>query len=227
MRRLRGFSLIEVLLATALLAAGIALAFATLSNATVATERSESLAQRGERLRAVQAFLRRQIENALPLPFETVDATGEASLFEMDGEHLRLVAPMPGYLSRGGPYLQTFRLVRSGQGLRLEFEHQLLTPDGPLEPEREPEVLLDGIAEGGFEVRTLDADGEPGDWTGDWDTPGQFPRLVRLELRLAEPRAHWPTLVAAPRLGQVPLPGTLPGTGDDGSGGSSSGGEEQ
>jgi general secretion pathway protein J len=204
--RARGFSLVEVMLATALLAAGIALAFATLGSATVATERAEAAAQRQERLRAVQAFVRRQVEAALPLPFEPVDATGDVIVFEADADELKLVAPMPGYLSHGGPYLQTFRLVRGAGGLRLEFVHQLLTPEGPLPPEREPEILLDGIRTGRFELRTLDDRGEPGDWTSRWDEPGQIPRLVRLELELDDPRARWPGLVAAPRLAQMPVP---------------------
>ena len=206
MTRRGGFSLVEVMLATALLAAGVGLAFATLGNATVATERAEAAAQRQERLRAVQAFIRRQVEAALPLPFEPVDATGDVIVFEADDESLRLVAPMPGYLSRGGPYLQTFRLVRGAGGMRLEFVHQLLTPEGPLDPEREPEILLDGIREGRFELRTLDDLGEPGAWTARWEDSSQIPLLVRLRLRLDDPRAQWPGLVAAPRLALAPVP---------------------
>lgn len=200
MKRAAGFSLIEVLLATALLAAGLALAFATLVNATRATERAETMAQRSERLRAVQAFLRRQIDGALVMPYAFENGTGDPTVFEVDRDRLTFVAPMPGYLSRGGPYVQTFRLRPGAGGLRLEFEHQLLTPDGPVESEREPEILLEGIAEGGFEVRTLAEDGEPGDWLDDWDRSGELPLLVKLELRLRDPGASWPTLVAAPRL---------------------------
>ena len=212
MTRARGFSLVEVMLATALLATGIALAFATFANAAKATERAEEIAQRNERLRAVQTFIRRQVEGALPLPFEFTEATGEATVFECDGQTLRLVATMPGYLSRGGPHLQQFALVRGENGLRLEFSHQLLTPDGALDAEREPEVLLDGIAEASFEVRTLDDDGKPGSWNDDWRQVDQFPRLVRLKLRMRDPRAQWPELVAAPRLAQTPLPSSrMPG----------------
>ena len=211
MKRSVGFSLIEVMLATALLAAGMALAFATLLNSTRATERAEAMAQRSERLRAVQAFMRRQIEGALAIPYDYDAGTGEATLFAADGDEVKLVAPMPGYLSRGGPYLQTFRLVRGGEGLRLEFEHQLLTPDGPIESERKPEVLLDGIADGGFTLRTLTDQGEPGEWTERWDAPGRMPRLVKLELRLRDPGATWPTLVVAPRQAATVVSGPVAG----------------
>ena len=219
MRRARGFSLIEVMLATALLATGIGLAFATFANAAKATERAEEMAQRNERLRAVQSFLRRQVEDALPLPIEVVDGSGRATIFEGDQDEMKLVAPMPGYLSRGGPHLQTFRLVRGADGLRLEFEHQLMTPDGPLENEREPEVLLEGIADGGFEFRTLDDQGRPGAWTARWDAPDAMPRLVRLELRMADERARFPTLVAAPRQAAATAAGWGPGRLDDGGAG--------
>lgn len=207
MTRARGFTLIEVMLSVALLAAGLGLAFATLRNATLATERAETSAQRQERMRAVQAFLRRQLDAAMTEPMEYDETTNEAKLFVAGDGGIAFSAPMPGYLSRGGPYVQHFRLARApGGGLQLEFVHQLLTPDGAIDSEREPEVLLTGIAEGRFEMRTLTDDGEPGPWTTEWDTPGQLPRLVRLQLRMEDPNARWPVLVAAPRLGQSPPP---------------------
>src|SRR5690606_6560339 len=52
-RRAGGFTLIEVLLATVLLAAGLALAFATLTAANGTALRGERLANKSERMRAV------------------------------------------------------------------------------------------------------------------------------------------------------------------------------
>ena len=207
MRAQRGFSLIEVLMATALLAAGMALAFAAVSNATRATTVAEEEARRAERLRGVQGFLRRQLEGALLMPMEVARAGEPAPVFELEGDELRFVSAMPGYLSYGGPHAQTLRLVRGGQGIRLEFEHALLTPDGPLEDgPAEPIVLLDGLSQASFSVRSLQADGTPGDWQDRWETVEQVPRLVRLELAFTEPRAHWPEFVVAPRLGAAPPP---------------------
>ncbi len=208
MKAARGFSLIEVLMATALLAAGMALAFAVVSNATRATTVAEEEARRAERLRGVQGFLRRQLEGALLLPMEVTRAGEAAPVFEASGDELRFVSAMPGYLSYGGPHVQTLRLVRGGQGIRLELEHALLTADGPVEEEdRPPLVLLDGIAEASFSVRSLRDDGTPGDWDDRWEAVEQVPRLVRLELRFAQPRARWPEFVVAPRLGAARPPG--------------------
>jgi general secretion pathway protein J len=198
--RQRGFSLLEVLLATSLLALGIALAFSAFRGATQATEHASLMADRGERLRAVQGFMRRQIDGALPFPFREEGATRTLIVFESDRSHIELVAPMPGYMSRGGPYVQRFNLVRGDNGLRLEFEHQLLTPDGPIDAERPPEVLLDGIAEGQFEVRSIDDRGEPTGWESKDEAREILPELVRLRLRMIDPHASFPDLIAAPRM---------------------------
>jgi len=211
-RRARGFSLIEVLLATALMAAGLALAFAAIGNASRASEAAEAQARQAERLRAVQGFVRRQIEGAVALPFSRDPDSGEAIVFYAEPDLLRFVAPMPGYLSRGGPYLMEFELVRGPRGQQLLFRHFLLTPGGVIEPEPEPppEVLLDGLRDAAFSVRVLDEDGRPGPWLDRWQQPERMPALVRLELQFAQPPARWPTLVAAPRLGLAP-PGGLDG----------------
>lgn len=201
-RRSDGFTLIEVMLATALLAAGMALAFLSLRNAGLATEKAQAQAAQSERLRAVQGFVRRQLASALTQPIEIDPDSGEAVLFELQRREIRYVANMPGYLSRGGAHVQTLRLVPDeGDGLRLEFVHQLLALDGPLDAERPPEILLRGIADGAFEARALSPEGLPEAWSDRWQSPGQLPPLLRLRLELSDGRQRFPELVMAPRLG--------------------------
>jgi general secretion pathway protein J len=208
-RRAKGFTLIEVIVAISLLALGLALSFATLRGASKATERAELVSQRDERLRAVQGFLRTQINAALPIAFEFDEATGEATFLRASATKLEFVAQMPGYLSRGGPYLQTLELVSGDKGQRLQFRHQLLTSEGPVDAERDPVILLDGIAEGGFEVRNLDAQSRPGPWESEWQTPAQLPPLIRLKIRFIDKQRQWPEFVANTRLG-VPFGGNPP-----------------
>jgi len=198
-----GFTLIEVIVATSLLAFGLALSFGTLRAASKATERAEITAQRGERLRAVQGFLRAQLSGALPIAYAFDSESGGATFMSLTADKLEFVATMPGYLSRGGPYLQTLELVPGSNGRRLMFQHRLLTTDGPLDAEREPVLLLDGIAEGGFEVRNLDAQSRPGEWQPEWAVSGQLPPIVRLRIRFANDNMHWPDLVVATRLGSA------------------------
>lgn len=200
-RQAGGFTLIEVVVALSLLAFGLALTFGTLRGASRATERADATAARSERLRAVQGFVRTQAGGALPIAYEIDPATGEGRYVRGDAQRLEFVAAMPGYLSRGGPYLQTLELRPGREGKQLVFSFRLLTPDGPLDAEREPKVLLDGIADGGFEFRTINDQGSAGDWRSDWQARGQMPPLMRLKLRFNDSREHWPDLVVALRLG--------------------------
>lgn len=201
MNRSGGFTLIEVVVATSLLALGLAVAFGTMRNVARATAKAEASAQREERLRAAQGFLRTQLSAALSIPFEFDGESGAATFLRVTPGKLEYVATMPGYLARGGPYLQTLELLPGEGGQRLVFQHRQLTADGAAEAEREPVLLLDGIAEGAFEVRTIDERGKPGKWQDDWNLSAQLPPQVRVRLAFRDPRRRWPELVVATRLG--------------------------
>jgi general secretion pathway protein J len=199
----KGFTLIEVLVSLSLLAFGLALTFSTLRGATGSSERAEQAAQRDERLRAVQGFLRRQLTMALPIAFEFSQQTGEATLFRASSSKIEFVANMPGYMSRGGPYLQTVSVVNGDHGLQLQFVSQLLTTEGPLEDERAPEMLLDGIADAHFSFRSVDANNKPGDWVQSWPQSSRLPPMMKLSVHFTDPRKHWPELIVPLRLATV------------------------
>jgi general secretion pathway protein J len=199
-RRSRGFTLIEVIVAISLLGFGLALVFGTLRGASKATERAESVAQRDERLRAVQGLLRRQIGAAMPVAFVFDAESGSATFLRASDSKLEFVSTMPGYLARGGPYLQTLEFVRGEDGQQLRFQHQLLSADGALDAEREPVALLEGIAEASFAMRGLDGRGRPGAWLPSWEASAQLPPLVRLQVRFVDASRRWPEFIVAPRL---------------------------
>ena len=210
MRRARGFTLVEVIIATALLALGLALAFASLRGAGRATARAEQTAQREERLRAVQALLRAQISTAMPVAFEFDAESGESTFLRLKRNKLEFVSTLPGYLSRGGPYLQTLELQPGERGLRLVYQHQLLSTEGPLKAEREPVVLLEDIANARFEVRGVDQSSRLTPWTDEWDSSASLPPLLRLHLEFRDKQRQWPDLVVSPRLSVAYASGTDP-----------------
>jgi general secretion pathway protein J len=183
-----------------LLAFGLALTFGALRGATGSSERAEQVAQRDERLRAVQGFLRRQLTMALPIAFEFNQENGQATMFRASSAKVEFVADMPGYLSRGGPYKQTLSLAHGEHGLQLQFGSQMLSTDGPLKDERAPEVLLDGIRSAEFSFRSLDLNGKPGDWQSSWPSESQLPPMIKLSLTFDDPRKHWPEMIVPPRL---------------------------
>jgi general secretion pathway protein J len=200
-QRQGGFTLLEILLSVGLLALVITLAYGSLQVAVQASRSGEALIARTEEMRTAQAFLRRQFSQMLPVPYERLEDSGEEKRFEGDGQAVRFVAPMPGYLSRGGAHVQELALVRGPSGLQLEFRHAQLNgfdPAAGFDDEREPVVLIDGIRDGRFQFRRIEDDGKLGDWRDDWENPQALPLMLRLELVFDDQdQRQWPEFEVA------------------------------
>ena len=201
---MRGFTLLEVLLAIILLGLLMAGAYSGIHASANAMRAGEAAIDRTDRLRTAQQFLRRQIDGILPLAFAQDTDTGSTHIFDGDARFMRFVAAMPGYLSRGGPYVQTLELARGKQGLQLQFTDVMLNGYDAKDAktsDTEPVVLLDHIADGRFQYRTLDDQGQLTNWSSDWPDSSVTPLLVRIELTM-QPGVQipWPTLDIAPML---------------------------
>lgn len=186
--RARGFTLLEVMLAILLLALLLAGTYGAIRTAVNAMHSGEAAIDRTNRVRVAQEFLRRQISRIMPLSFGTDESTNTNIVFEGDGKSMRFVAPMPGYLSKGGPYVQTLEFAGSRSGGRqLMFGNEMLNGFDPEEKSgNEPVLLLDQIADGHFEYRTLDENGELTDWLDDWEDPSVTPVMVRVVIRMRD-----------------------------------------
>lgn len=204
-RGVRGFTLIEVLLATVLLAAGLALAFATLRSASAISASGEAMAERNEAIRAAEGFLRQRLTSALPIGYARDQETGLVALFSGDARQLSFVADLPDYLGRGGPYLH--RITYSDDG-RLKVQFTLVqsgqsVPDSPARP---PETLAEGLRALRFRYRGLDDEGKLGQWKETWTTVNRLPMQVMMQVQDAEGR-DWPELVVAlPQGSTAPSP---------------------
>ena len=195
-RSVRGFTLIEVLLATVLLAAGLALAFATLRSATAMVQRGETIAQRNERIRAVEGFLRRRISSAQAIAFAIDPSTQRQYRFVGEAQRMRFVADLPDYLGRGGPYLHdlvaadrgsqllaSFAMVQAGQAVR------------EAQP-RPPEILADNLRATRFRYRGLDQEGKLGEWQDRWTAAESLPLQVSIDIESGDGQ-RWPGLVVS------------------------------
>lgn len=194
-RYARGFTLIEVLLATVLLAAGLALAFATLRASTAMVNRGEVIAQRNERMRAVEGFLRRRLASAQPIVFATDPATLRQSRFIGAPQRMRFVADLPDYLGRGGPYLHDLSWDRDGR-LSIAFSIVQAGNTAPVDdaPGMQPERLADGMKAARFRYRGLDQENRLGEWQDRWDSVELLPLQVSVELQ-SEEGERWPPLI--------------------------------
>lgn len=201
-RRGGGFTLLETVLAIVLLAVLIGAGYSGIRAAAKAMGSGEISVERTNRLRVSQEFMRHQISRILPLAYDHDGGTGENKVFEGSRDLMRFVAPMPGYLSHGGAYVQTIELKRtSGNTMQLYFSNAILTGYDPkkLTPsDLDPQVLIDQIKSGRFEYRTYNEQGELGAWTDRWEDSSRTPVMVRIQLEMArEALVAWPEMQIA------------------------------
>ena len=192
-----GFTLIEVLLATMLLAAGLALGFATVRAAGATAARGEAMAARNERMRAVSEFLRSRIGGAQGIVFKLDEATGQTERFTGDEHAMRFVADLPDYLGRGGPHLHALG-VEGREGERvLQVDFHLVSAGQTIMSgdARPPEPLADALRSVRLAYRTNRQDGQLGSWQPQWDHPESLPLQVRVEI--ADAQGAWPAMVVA------------------------------
>lgn len=164
----------------------------------------------GSGMRATHQFVRRQLNQMLPLAFAVAEDLDEMRIvFVGDSKSIQYVASMPGYLGSGGPQVQFMELANGDDGSVLQFRHALL--QGYEEArlfDRDPVVLLENVESADFEYLGLDEEGELTPWISSWDQPEKLPVAVRLNVEFADDvRMLWPELVAGVRLDESAVQG--------------------
>jgi general secretion pathway protein J len=197
-----GFTLVELLLALTLMSMLLALAYGGLRAATRATDRGQTVLEDSSRIRMAHQFVRRQLNQVVPLVFAQDEENEERTVFEGTADRIRFVAPMPGYLGFGGPQVQELAIVRGDEHFELVLSNALL--QGFEEErlyDRPPIVLLEDVESAGFSFLGLDENGELAGWSPTWEEVGLLPESIALEIEfIDEVYIHWPLLTASVRV---------------------------
>lgn len=192
MRRMRGFTLLEVLLATLLLASAIAVTAASVQGMSRAQARGEALLAENTERNAVLRLLRARIAAALPARFDRGDGT--RVMFIGSATRMEFVTEMPAYATFGGPMRQ---LIERQAGTR---GHLLCIAHGPragttlrCAPGAQT-TLADGLAGAEFRYRGRDDGGLPGAWQQEWTQPERLPEWIQVRLASTAGQREWPLL---------------------------------
>jgi general secretion pathway protein J len=177
-----GFTLLEILLALALLAFVMLGVWGALAGATRVTRSANALMVQGEQVRTVQQFLRRHVAAAGMHPYVTRDAP-RARMFHGDATSMRYVATLPAQSGHAGLYLQTLRLVKGNDGeVALWLDYQPYSGAAAAGGQPVAHRLLANLRGGRFQYLAVPAFDKPPAWRNDWQAVNGLPLAVRIHL---------------------------------------------
>jgi len=201
-RTVRGFTLLELMIALTLLALLSAVLFGSLRLAGRSTDGGEAKVEAAASMRLAQEFLRTNLEAQHPLRMRKI--VDSPLLFSGTRNELRYAAELPPRVAGGGIWF--YRLSLRTEDSRGPLTLERVVPD--LAADAIPEfanadrsVLADGIAEltlGYFGRDTDAATTVAPTWRDHWDNVQQLPMMIRIDVKPKQGPA-WPTLYVTPR----------------------------
>lgn len=203
-RAVGGFTLLETMVALALLAVMLAMLFAGLRTGIRAWDAGSDRGDRANQVLLAYGFLRKELTAAFPWRFK--DPLSVRLAFAGERERLRFVSMRPAEIGGGGLAFVSFEFesARGAQKTgRLVMRRAFASaPDRDFSPVEDAQkfALLEGVAEARFEYFGTENETTPPTWSERWDYPQRMPSHVRLQLKLGE--AALPEMVIWLRLGE-------------------------
>ena len=190
-----GFTLIEMMIALALIGMALVIAFGALRFAARSWERTDALAGEVEQVRVTYALVRRQLSQAEAVQREPA---ARALVFQGEARALEFLAPAPSQDGRlAGLYRYRLRFVDTPEthALVMEYRPYFPGPDAGWQAPIETSTLVSEVSSGRFSYRAgVQTEAEEG-WAARWETENRLPGLVRLELELEGQSRAWPPQV--------------------------------
>jgi general secretion pathway protein J len=185
-RSQRGFTLIELVVAMALLATMMLLLYSGLSFGIRSWDAGDVNGRRTADRRIGENFLRREIAELFPMRWKEPNVVKFA--FEGERDHMRFVSSRPAGLAQGGLSLVGLEVQDEGRGSRKRnLVMRRAMPDDeqksfdPLD-KAEPTLMLAGVQSVSFEYFGSENDFTPPQWTDTWKPTNRIPEAIRLHI---------------------------------------------
>ena len=189
-RRAAGFTLIEVVIAMALLATIMVLLYSGLTFALRSWDSGDANGRRVADRRLGENFLRREMTELFPMRWK--DATAVKFAFEGEQDHLRFVSSRPAGIQQGGLSLVALE-VRDGEARSRNLVMRRALPDdeavdfNPLD-KAEPVLLIANVESAQFSYYGAESDFGEARWSDSWPYKAQIPLLVKLRVKMSDGR---------------------------------------
>jgi general secretion pathway protein J len=200
-RAAAGFTLVEVVIAMALLAAIMAMLYSGLTFALRSWDAGDANGRRVADRRLGENFLRRELTELFPMRWK--DATAVKFAFEGEEDHLRFVSSRPAGLQEGGLSLVGLE-VGAGPGVaasatgsndpraRNLYMRRAMPDDeavsfAPLE-KADPVLLIANVDNVQFSYFGAEGDFAEPRWIDSWPYKAHMPLLVKLRVTMADGR---------------------------------------
>jgi general secretion pathway protein J len=199
-----GFTLIELVLAVALLAAMLGMAWSGLSFALRSWDVGAGSGHRAADARLSENFLRRELMQVFPMRWK--DPRQLKFAFEGEKDRLRFVSARPPDVTGGGLSLVALDVEAGPEAGSKRLLMRRAPPDdeakdfSPLDA-ADPIVLLSDLREIQFEYFGSEGDVNDPRWLDAWAAPGRIPLLVRVRTTALDGTAK-PDLVVRLMLGE-------------------------
>jgi len=190
--RSRGFTLIEVVLALALLATIMVLLYSGLSFALRSWDAGDANGRRVADQRLGENFLRREMTEMFPMRWK--DATVVKFAFEGEEDHVRFVSVRPPGIQRSGLALVSLETqeVEGSRARNLVMRRAMPSDEavdfGPLQG-AEPAILMTNLESVAFAYFGAENDFAEPKWTESWSFAGSVPQLIRVRVKTTDGRA--------------------------------------
>ncbi len=199
-----GFTLLELMIAMALLGFILALLFGGMRLGARSWDAGELRAENTTRMALLQEFLRRELSQATPYRWKK--KTDANLAFIGEPHSMKLVAPIAVRLGPGGLYLISLELVQHRDGAQLVMKRTIPESDSGdfTALDAAEKVVLAEQAEAldfaYYGAETKDAEPQ---WFDKWesrDNQQRLPYLIRVRIKFSN-GSVWPDLVVAPLVG--------------------------
>lgn len=200
-RKFAGFTLVELMIAIAILGLTLVAAYGGLRSGTKAWTVGEERAARNEQLRVLQSFLRRQLSQIVPLVWSSA---GKQSLwFRGDPAAMVFAAQVPSRSLNEGLTLMRLTQRENENGHQLTIGCIRAHPDnivkvfvtrGPDQCKRVA-VLLDKVANLEFAYWGKRNQRSNPQWQTKWRSKSKLPTAIRMRITPANASRAWPEII--------------------------------